>query len=87
MCFSRDGTTLASAGDGAVVLWDTETGSKSHFYDRVKSQPPPDCPTERNITQIIGTLVWDESGQRLAFGETGYGVSISLSTQCELIAA
>jgi transducin (beta)-like 1 len=83
ICFTRDGTRLASAANGAVVLWDPDTGAVTHVYDRLKSRLPPDSLVQGNNSEVLANMDWDESGQRLALGgETGYGVSIALSTQC-----
>ena len=82
ICFTHDGTRLASAANGAVVLWDPDTGAMTHVYERVKNRLPPDSPMQGNDNEILSDMDWDESGQRLALGEAGYGVSIALSNQC-----
>ena len=49
--FSRDGTKLASAGSGAIVIWDAETGKQLHVLD--------------DLSDSFGHVAWSHDGRQL----------------------
>jgi transducin (beta)-like 1 len=66
--FSPDGTKLATGANGAVLIWNAETGTATHVYDRIKTRKK----TEEGVMEDVGEIneiSWDQTGTRLAVGE------------------
>ncbi|KAI5855918.1 WD40-repeat-containing domain protein [Tricharina praecox] len=68
ICFSPDGSRLASGANGAVLVWRVESGTLTHVYDRSRSQRKNGTVIPDDVSEI-GEISWDEGGQRLAIGE------------------
>ncbi|KAI5788142.1 WD40-repeat-containing domain protein [Pyronema domesticum] len=74
--FSPDGTKLATGANGAVLIWNAETGTATHVYDRIKTRKK----TEEGVMEDVGEIneiSWDQTGTRLAVGEG--------STKCAIV--
>ncbi|CUS09556.1 unnamed protein product [Tuber aestivum] len=68
--FSPSGTRLASSANSKVIIWNAETGARTHVYDYLKGRRKngkiitPGTETDAEI----GEISWDESGARVAIG-------------------
>lgn len=82
ICFSPDGSRLASVANGAVLVWRVESGTLTHVYDRVKSQRKNGTVIPDDVSEI-GEISWDEGGQRLAIGEGSNKVNTASDTRDE----
>lgn len=80
ICFSPDGSRLASGANGAVLVWRVESGTLTHVYDRSRSQRKNGTVIPDDVSEI-GEISWDEGGQRLAIGEGSNKVNSSVDIQ------
>ncbi|KAA8893616.1 WD40-repeat-containing domain protein [Sphaerosporella brunnea] len=65
ICFSPDGSKLASGAYGGVLVWKVESGALTHVYDRAR----PHRKNGAEDSVETSGLSWDEGSQRLAIGE------------------
>lgn len=75
ICFSPDGSRLASGANGAVLVWRTETGALTHVYDRAKSRRKNESVISDDFSEIT-EISWDLAGLRMAIGEGSHKVEI-----------
>jgi WD40 repeat protein len=68
ICFSPDGSKLASGANGAVLVWKVDSGALTHVYDQAKSQRKNGTVVSEDLVEI-SEISWDEGSQRLAIGE------------------
>jgi WD40 repeat protein len=68
ICFSPDGSKLASGANGAVLVWKVDSGALTHVYDRAKSQRKNGMVVSEDLVEI-SEISWDQGSQRLAIGE------------------
>ena len=81
ICFSPDGTMLASGANGAVLVWIVESGALRYVYDRARraaaaGEEKQQQDGARDFSEISG-LSWDEESHRLAIGEGSHKVCLT----------
>ncbi|KAI5800020.1 WD40-repeat-containing domain protein [Geopyxis carbonaria] len=75
ICFSPDGTRLASRAYSAVIVWKIDSGNPTHIHDRLKSKKKNGTIFPEDIGQHDG-MSWNDSGTRLAIAEGEYQCTI-----------